>query len=271
MKMPVIGVLFLFFCCFTCLDFTAAQSIDAVNKKQVIAKARNVYYNLRNLGLSEFQASIQPNWELTLQKAVESNPEAAQTGLKLLHGIHFSMTLDPQGRVKVEHSTDAPPPNKKADADFQQIYSGIDEVVSGFFTTWSLFMVTSPLPAVDSTYQLENIGGQYRLSYKDGGADVITTLNKDLIITEILVDSPQFRSTIVPQFAKSPKGLILSSYVSDYRPASSTGTAHLSIRIDYQEATGFQLPRVLDVDVTYDTALTRTQLTFSNYSVKTKP
>ena len=221
--------------------------------------------------MSEFQASIRPNWELTLKKELQSNPEGAQNGLKMLNGIHFSMTLDPQGNVKVEHNTDAPPPNEAAAAGFQQIYSGMDQAVSGFFATWSLFMLTSPFPAIESEYRLESVAGQYRLSYKDGGSDVVTTMNKDLTITGIVVDSPQFKSTILPQFAKSPKGLMLSSYTGDYKPASGPGVVHLNIRIDYQEVSGFQLPRALDLDSIYDGAPTQMQLAFSSYSVKTKP
>ena len=84
MKKLVIGVLFLFFCGFVCLDLSVAQATDLPDKKQIITKAHNAYYSLRNLGLSEFQASIRPNWELTLKKELQSNPEGAQNGLKML-------------------------------------------------------------------------------------------------------------------------------------------------------------------------------------------
>jgi len=271
MKNLKLGVLFVLCCSFACVNSLAAQDTDLANKKQILTRAHSSYYSLRGLGLNEFQASIQPNWELTLKKELQSNPEGAQNGLKMLRGLHFSMTLDPQGEVKVQHSSDAPPPNDEAAAGFQQIYSGMDQAVSGFFASWSLFMLTSPFPAVESEYRLEEVAGQYRLSYKDGSADVVTTMNKDLTITEIVVNSPQFKSTISPQFTKSPKGLMLSSYSGDYQPASGAGKVHLKILIDYQEVSGYQLPRKLDLDSTYDGTPTQMQLAFSNYSVKTKP
>src|SRR5205807_10672221 len=117
--------------------------------------------------MDEFQATIKPTWELTLKKELATNPEGAQNGLKMINGLHFSMVLDPDGEVKVSHSTDAPPPNEQAAKGFEQIYGGMDQAVSGFFATWSLFMLTSPLPEANSVYQLEDLGTQYRLSYKD--------------------------------------------------------------------------------------------------------
>ena len=43
-----------------------AQSVDA-DKAQTLLAARERYYNLRTLGLSEVRAAIQPNWDLLLE------------------------------------------------------------------------------------------------------------------------------------------------------------------------------------------------------------
>ena len=264
-------VSFLICCSLACLNVPAAHGADLANKKEIVKQARAAYYSLRKLGLSEFQANIKPNWEMTLKKELETNPEGAQNGLKMLNGLHFSMTLDPAGNVKVEHRSDAPPPNEQVAAGFNQIYSGMDQAVSGFFATWSLFMLTSPFPAVESAYQLEEVNGQYRLSYKEGSSDVATTMNKDLTIIEIVVNSPEFKSTIKPQISKSPKGFLLSGYEGDYKPTSGTGDVQLKVRLDYQQVSGLQLPNKLDMDSVYDGAPTQMQLVFSDYQVKTNP
>jgi len=256
-------------CALSCLTVPVAQGADLANKKEIIKQARDAYYSLRRAGLSEFHANIKPTWEIALKKELQENPEGAQNGLKMLNGLHFSMTLNPAGKVTVEHRSDAPPPNEQVAQGFNQIYSGMDQAVSGFFATWSLFMLTSPFPGDEIEYQLQDVGGQYRLSYKDGNADVITTMNKNLTVTEIVVNSPEFKSTIRPQLSKSSNGFLLSGYEGNYEPTAGSGSVQLKVRLNYQQVSGLELPGTLDLDSVLDGAATQMQLVFSDYHVKT--
>ena len=226
------------------------------------------YYSLRGLGMLEFQSSITPTWEVTLANEMRNDPASAQAGIKMLNGLHFAMTLDEQGKVKVDHRSDAPPPNEKAAAAFNQIYSGMDQAVSGFFETWSMFMLTSPFPETNSEYQLEDLGAEYRLSYKDGSSDVVTMMNKDLMITEVKVTSPEFFSSIRPQLSRRVGGFILDGYDADYRPTSGPGVVKLNVKLDYQDVNGLQLPRRLNMDSVYDGTPNQMELVFSYYKVQ---
>jgi hypothetical protein len=248
----------------------SASSSYAVDRKEVVTRAKQSYYTLRGHGLLEFQSNIRPTWEVTLADDLRKDPAGAQAGIKMLNTLHFVMTLDQQGKVKVDHRADTPPPNEKAAAAFNQIYSGMDQAVSGFFETWSMFMLTSPFPDANSEYQLDDLGTEYRLSYKDGSADVITTMNKDLIITEIKVTSPEFFSSIRPQIARSAGGFILAGYAADYRPTSGPGTVKLNVKLDYQDVKGLQLPRKLNLDSVFDGSPNQMELVFSDYQVKTR-
>jgi hypothetical protein len=251
------------------LSALPAQGADKTDKKEVIRQARAAYYSLRERGLTEFQAGIRPTWEVVLKEQMHSNPQGVQDGLRLLNTIHFVMSLDSAGKVTVTHSVDAPPPSEKAPG-FNQIYEGMDKAVSGFFDSWSPFMLTSPFPAVESEYQLEDQGGEYRLSYKDGTADVVTLMNKDFTITLIKVTSPEFLSSFRPVFARTQKGFILSGYSADYQPRVGSGTVALKVQLEYQEVNGLQLPRKLSLDSVYDGAPTQMELVFGDYQVKTR-
>jgi hypothetical protein len=257
-------------CLAACFFFLSAIPSYAVDRKDVVSRAKQSYYSLRGLGLLEFQSNIRPTWEVTLANELRSNPSGAQAGLKMLNGLHFVMTLDQKGKVKVDHSSDAPPPNEQAAAGFNQIYSGMDQAVSGFFDTWSMFMLTSPFPDADGEYQVEDLGAEYRLSYKDGSADVVTSMSKDLLITEVKVTSPEFVSSIRPQFARIAGRFVLSGYDADYRPASGPGTVKLNVKLDYQEVKGLQLPHRLNLDSVYDGSPTQMELVFGDYQVKTR-
>jgi len=248
---------------------TTPTSPAQVASKRVVQQARDAYYSLRAAGLDEFKSTIKPNWEMVLQEQIQSDPKQAQAALELLNGLHFTMQLDKNGKVTVSHRTDAEPPNEKVRQGFEQIYGGIDQAVSGFFATWSIFMLTSPFPEVDSVYQLDDLGGKYRLSYKEGASEIVTILGKDLVINEIKVTSPQFVSTIKPQIRKSDKGFVLAGYVGDYTPTGGGGVVHLDVKIQNGPVDGLQLPLTLLADSVYDGTPTRMELAFSEYQIKT--
>jgi hypothetical protein len=248
-------------------------------RKGVVQQGHDAYYNLRAHGLDEFQSTIKPNWEIVLKDQMKPDPSATpeqakatqeqvQNALKLLNGLHFTMLLDKDGKVTVTHRADAEPPNEQTRQGFDQIYSGMDQAVSGFFATWSLFMLTSPFPATDADYKVEDLGSQYRLSYKEGPSDIVTLMNKDLVITEIKVNSPQFISIVKPQVTKTAPGFVLTGYVGDYTPTSGPGVVHLDVKIGYAAVNGLQLPVTLIADSVYDGTPTRMELAFSEHQVK---
>ncbi len=238
--------------------------------RDVIRQSRDSYYSLRRLGLVELRASVMPNWELFLADETKKNPNGAQAGLKLLRGLHFAMRLDENGKVSLTHQSDNPPPNDEVAKGFDQIYSGIDEMVTGFFQTWSLFMLTSPFPAVESDYQLKSNDSGYILSYKEGQTNVTTLMSKDLIIQQIKVDDSSFVSALTPISAQTAKGVILTGYDANYNPMKGPGKTVLHVTVDYQDVNGLQLPRKVKLSGSYDQQPVNAELTFDRYETKIK-
>ncbi len=241
---------------------------DVANKRAIVNQARQAYYSLKDRGLIEFQANVSPNWRLVLKDQIATNPASAETALKLLNGIHFTVSLGPDGVVKVTHQADVAPTNVKVAEGFNQIFTGMEQAMSGFFDTWKPFMLSSPFPDADSDYQLEGLDSQYLLSYKDGTADVATTMSKNLVISEIKVDSPAFKSVLQPQFIKSPQGLLFTGYDATYREPSGGEGVQLKVQIDYQQVNGLQLPRKLNLAGSYQGTPFAMELMFSDYQVK---
>ncbi len=253
---------------FSSVTVLAQTTQSTAQRKEVLQKGRDAYYSLRALGFAGCQSTVSPNWEQVLKNQNVSDPGQVQAALKLLNGLHFTMLMDGNGKVSVQHRSDSEPPNEQVRKGFEDIYSGIDQTVSGFFATWSLFMVTPPFPDTDSEYQLEDLGSQYRLSYKDGSTDVVTLMGKDLIISQIKVTSPEFTSIVKPQMVQTGKGLVLNGYVGDYTPKSGPGVVHLNVKIEHHEISGLQLPTSLIADTSLDGVPTHMELAFSGYEVK---
>ena len=254
------------------LTLPVAQGADVANKREIIQQAKQSYYGLRARGWIEFQASVQPNWRMVLKEQLDKDPLNAEKALTMLNDIHFLVSLGPNGAVKITHRTDVAPINEQAAEGFNQIFSGMEQAMSGFFDSWSPFMLTSPFPEVGSEYSLEELGNQYHLSYKDGTAAIATTMSKkDLVISEITVDSPEFKSVLKPQFTKSVQGLLLSGYEATYQGTGGGASVQLNVRIENQPVSGVQLPHKLNLDGSYQGTPFNMELTFSDYTVEKQP
>jgi hypothetical protein len=261
-----------------------AQGTAVANKKELLTKARQASYNLRSRGLLEFQATVNPNWRLVLKDQFASDPAKEETAaektarlqnlenaLKLLNGIHFTVAMDPAGVVKVTHQTDVAAPNKQAEEGFAQIYSGMEQAMTGFFDTWKPFMLTEPFPEVESAYNLEKTPTGYLLSYKESNnTDVATSLSKDLVITEMKVTTSAFKSVLRPQFTRSPQGLLLTGYDATYDGITDNSHVVLSVQIENQEVIGQQLPSKLNLQGTSEGSPFSMELALGNYQVKNR-
>lgn len=259
----------LLLCC-SLLTFAlpVARGADRPDKREIVKKAQAAYYSLRSHGLDGFDASVQPNWRLVLKDQLAQDPAGAEKGLVMLNGIHFKISLGQDGKVTITHHEDVAPVNEQAADGFQKIFGGMEQAMSGFFDSWSPFMLTSPFPDPAANYTLENVNDQYRLSYTEGTASIATTMSQGLVISEIKVDSPEFKSVLKPQFSQSAQGLLLSGYQATYQGAGGGDAVQLNVRIENQPVNGLQLVRKLNLDGSYQGTPFQMELVFSDYQVK---
>lgn len=245
-----------------------AHGADRSDKREIITKARAAYYSLLGRGLDAFDASVQPNWRLVLKDQLVQDPAKAAKALIMLNGIHFKISLGKDGQVTITHHEEVAPVNEQVAEGFQQIFSGMEQAMSGFFDSWSPFMLTSPFPDPAGSYTLEDADDQYLLSYKEGAAAIATTMSQDLVISEIKVDSPEFKSVLKPQFSRSPQGLLLSGYHATYQGAGGGEAVQLNVKIENRLVDGFQLVHKLNLDGSYQGTPFQMELMFSDYQVK---
>ncbi len=258
----------LLICCWALIP-ALSWAQDLGNKQAILSQARQSYYNLRNEGLASFQCSVTPNWENLLQNERKQNPEGADAAIKTLSQLRFVTSLAADNSVKLTHN-ELSGQNKEMMDALRQIYEGMEQMASGFFDTWKLFMVGPPFPEVNSQYQLEEVGPQYRLTYKEDNADVVTTMDHNFSIANLKVTSPQFDSSIQPTFTRTTKGLVLRGYNASYQSQKPEEATQLKVLIDYQEVGGFQMLQKLNLSGTYGGAPFSVELAFSDCQVKTK-
>jgi hypothetical protein len=244
-----------------------AQAV--ANKQSVLSQARQSYYNLRTEGLVSFQCSLTPNWELLLQREVKDDPNSAEAAIKTLSQLHFTANLAADDSVKLTHNDLTGQSQQMMDA-LRQIYGGMEQMTSGFFDTWKLFMLNPPFPAVNSEYQLQAVGAQYQLSYREDLADVVTTMSRDFAISSLKVTTPDFDSSIQPSFTKTPKGFLFSAYEASYQSKKPEEATQLKVAIGYQEVNGLQMLQKLNLSGSYGGNPFAVELTFSDCQVNKK-
>lgn len=236
---------------------------NAVDKRSIISQARRAYYSLHSQGLVEFQCNVTPNWANVLQAERKENPAAADAALKILNQLHFIAHLGSDGRVKVTHN-EVSVQSQQAMEGLKQVYEGMEQMTSGFFDTWTTFMLSAPFPKASSEFQLTEVESDYQLAYKEGTADVVTTMGRDFAISSIRITKSSFDATIRPRFTKTAKGFVLSSYDANYQSNSPEETTRLKVSIDYQEVEGLQLARNVNLSGRYGSQDVAVQFSFSD-------
>jgi len=135
---------------------------SAADKQEIIRQAKRAYYNLPSQGLIEMQSAVDPNWGAILKEELKTDVPPDHPAFKILNGLHFRLSLDEKGAAKLTHQTDNTPTDQASIENMNHTISGVEQVLSGFSQTVAPFLFTSPFPEVESAYELEEQGDQYR-------------------------------------------------------------------------------------------------------------
>jgi hypothetical protein len=222
-------------------SFASPQAVET--KQDVVRKAMQAYYNLPKEGLVSFRCTLAPSYDALAPELRKTNPAAADARLQTLSQLHVAVVVGSDGTATVSRSD-------VATQYLKDIARNLDLMITSFFQLWSPYVVGSPFPAVDSDYQVEDLGSQYRVSYKDGPASVVMTLDKDATVGAVMVTRPEVNSVTWPQFTQTPKGFLPVRFDNEVRMPAQGGAAHVRTVITYQEVAGLHLPQTITNTVT---------------------
>ena len=247
---------------------SVAQAVP--DKKAILTAASQAYYNLRANGLDSFTCSVTPNWEMMLQEQRKQNSQLVDSELVTLDQLHFTFAVGADNKMSLMHNDVSGLTKEMADS-VNQIQAGMNQMASGFFDTWSFFMLDRPFPQDSEDYQLVATGPEYKLTYKDSSAGVVTKMGHDFAISELAVTTPEFHSVVQPGFTKMPGGFVLTSYNANFQSGKTDDPTQLTALISYQIVDGLQIVQKLDVNGNYGPNKFAVQLVFSACQVTKKP
>ena len=229
------------------LPLAAGEAL--ADNKETLDAARAAYYSLRREGLTGFTCLVTPNWDLLLAARWRGDPAGAAKAYKTLSSLTFGVEVAPGQHPKVLHA-EVPTGEPESEA-LKRLVGGMEQTVSGFFETWTPFVLTTPIPGAEA--EMTQTHNLWIVDYKEtGGAQIGMVMRQDYTIETTRILTTTFASVIQPQFVKSPKGLLLTAIQGSYRKLSEGATpVSLQWRVEYQGVSGFLLPKRLHV-MSYD-------------------
>jgi hypothetical protein len=227
---------------FALLPLSAGEAL--ADGKQTLDAARAAHYSLRREGLTSFTCLVTPNWDGVLAQR-HANPAAAEKAYKVLSGLTFGVDVAPGRHAKVMHTGAPASAGEKETESLKLVTAGIEQTLVGFFDTWAPFVMTSTIPP-DSA-DVVDVHGGWNVDYVQGALHIGMVMRRDYVIDLMHVVTAKVDSLIQPQFTRTAKGLLLTALQGQYRPLSDGAPPpnSLQFRIEYQEVSGFQLPRRL--------------------------
>ena len=236
-----------------------AQTID-IDKGKTLLAARERYYNLKKLGLSEVKAAIQPNWDLLLE-GINVAPGTMTT----LNNLHFWISIDSADQLRLSHDAKGIPSNQVEGVE--KIFKGMNASMTGFLSTWSIFLLTSPFPAPESNYVIEQRSNGFRFSQRQGELDVTIDTDNEFAITEIRAVAVDRISSLKPVFEKTPAGLVLTGYAAASQ-RSDGGNTTVQASLEYETVSGLQVLHKVKLDTIFQGVSAKFECAFADYQVK---
>jgi len=215
----------------------------------VLRQARAAYFDLSGKGFQRYRFFATPDWSALLAEQAKSNPAGYDAAMKIFSKVRFEVLVGAQGDAQVSHNV-VDTPNEASTAGLNQVYGGMEQILTGFFQTWTPFMLQTPFPPAGSPFKLEDAGTQYRVNWEEAGNVTVELLmDKAFTITDMKVHSPAFDSTIRPVFEKQPGGFVLLGYDAEYRATAGAPPMRLKVLIKNLPVQGLPLPAALDLSV----------------------
>jgi hypothetical protein len=241
----------------------ASSSVRAqTNDRKFIDDARNSYSTLRRQGLIEIQASVDPNWELFFEGLTEKGKSASRDALRHLH---FSVTADTTGKIKVTHQIEALKQDKETTKFLEDVAKKIEISVGGFLRSWIPFTLTSVIPEKLDHFVLQDLNSQYLLTFGEDAGEVNITITKDHEIREVKTSD----GIVKPLLKRTEVGFVLTGYEANIDDTNG-GRLELHANVELSDVEGMLLPRKVFLDGLADKTPVKVEFHFANYKLRKK-
>jgi hypothetical protein len=213
-----------------------------------LVAAHGQYYTPTASGLKSFHCRATVDWKGLLSRTAGSEIPDDAPALIYLNAVHLSVSDDLRGESTLEWTDGSAPPPGLEDA-LKQVREGLRQSVTGFFQTWNGYMDGSMVPIPASTTSITSSGGGVHLREKSDDTQIDEDFDKNMLLTQVLVESPAMRIQAVPAFTSTTDGLVVSSVESQLHEPPSGPETDVSFQIEYAKVASFRIPSHVVLDI----------------------
>jgi len=241
-KMP------LHFLAVSCL-FCAPLLAQDRSARDRLFSAHAQYYTPTVSGLKSFHCDAAIDWKAMLTHSGVADVPDDNPGLKYLQTVHLSVADELRGRGSLDWSSPGAPPQGKEEA-MMQTKEGLQTSIAGFFQAWNAYMNGSMVPVPDGSVNVTTSGdGGVHLSGLSKETKFDEDFDKNMLLTQVHVDSPSIKVVAIPTYVSTPDGLVVSAVRSLVNQPPSAPQVEATFRIEYAKVDSYQIPSRIVLDI----------------------
>ncbi len=250
---------------------SALLSAQVKSPSERLAFAHSLYYTPTTAGLKSFTCDAQVDWKALLTRVSGSDTPDDDATLKYLQTVHLAIADDLKGQGSLQWNAPAAPPADKEQA-IKQMQQGFQTAIGGFFQSWNAYMNGSMVPMPDSTVTVTANGDGLHLSGTSKEMQFDEDFDKNILLTQVLVVTPDLKVLAKPTYVSTPDGLIVSAVTSQINQPPSAPVSEVTFRTEYAKVDSFQIPSRLIVDVknvtSFEVALSSCKVVVADWAKK---
>lgn len=213
-----------------------------------LSAARALYYTPTTKGLQSFRCTVDFDWKDMLTRYTGGAVADDNPFLQYLRSIHLAVSDDLKGTGQLEWTTAGTPPAAQQDSA-AKLKDGMQQMMTGFFSSWNAYMNGEMVPSPDSTTTVVETPDGLRLHAAAQNADVTELFDKNMLLTEAHVVQPTSDVYAYPTYDNTPDGRVVTAIRTIYRQPPTAPPAELMLSISYAPVQNFRLPETLHYEL----------------------
>lgn len=230
-----------------CLFCSSLQAQEKSPRERLLT-AHAQYYTPTASGLKSFRCDGVIDWKTMLARLSAKDVTEDNPAVQFLRTVHLSVVDELNGKGSLEWTNSTPLPAGKEEG-LNQIRDGLQTSVGGFFQSWNAYMNGSMVPLPDSTLTITSTDTGFHLSGLSQGMKIDEDFDKNMVLSQVLVVSPNIKVLALPTYTSTGDGLVVSAVTSRINQPPSAPEVEATFRIDYARVDAFQIPSRIVFDI----------------------
>jgi hypothetical protein len=231
----------------TCFCSTSVLAQDKAATDRLFS-AHAQYYTPTASGLKSFHCEATIDWKAMLTRFSGAEIPEDNPMLKYLRTVHLSVVDQLNGKGSLEWADTGVPPEGK-EAGMKQMRDGLQVMMGAFFQSWNAYTNGSMVPFPDKSVEVTTAGDGIHLHGTSTNTKLDEDFDKNMLLTQVVVDSPEMKVVAIPTYVRTDDGLVLSAVASQVNQPPSAPPTESIFHVDYSKVDSYQIPSHVVFDI----------------------